>query len=90
MRFQGLYEDVEFTLHGNDGAPTLHKGGYAITDNGYQLWRIFTCPFNLHSHFAHVRGVAGWNPFEKTLNAVSVGFCLRSVESLAGIRSKRH
>jgi len=49
MRFDGLYKDLEFILHDKEGTPHVHRGGYLISDNGYHHWKLFTCPFKVHS-----------------------------------------
>ena len=55
MRFDGLYSDLNFVLHDRNGVAHNHKGGYLITDNGYRYWRIFCCPFKVHSDLDYCR-----------------------------------
>lgn len=55
MRFKGLYKDLEFEIHQDDGTVIKLKGGYLISDNGYHHWSMFVCPFKLHSVMKIVR-----------------------------------
>jgi len=46
---QRIYSDIEYELRKSDGAVVKMKGLWAMTDNGYQQWRVFQAPFKRSS-----------------------------------------
>lgn len=39
-----ILSDLEFTLLDMNGVPTVHRGGYLLSDNGYTRMRCIQCP----------------------------------------------
>lgn len=55
MRLNGLFADLRWSVRKRDGTLLQHKGGYVITDNGYHHWKMFCCPWKIHSEIMHLR-----------------------------------